>query len=299
MRPALLLLITLASCGLADAPGEPWVEAHRGAAGYWPQNSRTAMLGSLEAGYDGIELDLVLTSDQVPVLAHDPWVHTELCTTADGQALTEQIPIDGLSLAELQSDFLCGGVPDEAWPQAEVVADTVMTLDELLLELHDHPDVIVHLDVKQDPEWTTDADTYAAAILDRWWEADLDNPWYVSSAFPEVTRAFEAYGDQAGEDVITSLSWPAFPHGSSSAVIGVGAELGMSLGTTELVYQARQAQADALALPYAMADWRRVRDVRSQGLMVMLWTLNSEALLRRYHEWPVDALITDIPEEAP
>ncbi|SDY58421.1 glycerophosphoryl diester phosphodiesterase [Evansella caseinilytica] len=55
--------------------------AHRGASGTHPENTMTAFQAALDDGADGIELDVQLTKDRVPVIIHDETVNR----TTDGQ----------------------------------------------------------------------------------------------------------------------------------------------------------------------------------------------------------------------
>lgn len=48
-----------------------WKIAHRGASGHAPENTLAAMLKALSLGADGIELDVHLSKDGVPVVIHD------------------------------------------------------------------------------------------------------------------------------------------------------------------------------------------------------------------------------------
>lgn len=54
--------------------------AHRGSAGTHPENTMVAFAAALKAGADGIEFDVQLTKDQVPVIIHDETVNR----TTDG-----------------------------------------------------------------------------------------------------------------------------------------------------------------------------------------------------------------------
>jgi glycerophosphoryl diester phosphodiesterase len=49
------------------------VHGHRGARGRRPENTLAAFEYAIHAGADAIELDIVVTSDGVPVVAHDPF----------------------------------------------------------------------------------------------------------------------------------------------------------------------------------------------------------------------------------
>lgn len=54
-----------------------FVFAHRGASALAPENSMEAFLLASELGAGGLELDVQLTADSIPVVLHDPffWVH--------------------------------------------------------------------------------------------------------------------------------------------------------------------------------------------------------------------------------
>lgn len=49
----------------------PLVIAHRGARKYAPENSISAFRKAVELGLDGVELDVLCTSDGIPVVCHD------------------------------------------------------------------------------------------------------------------------------------------------------------------------------------------------------------------------------------
>lgn len=57
--------------------------AHRGASGYYPENTMLSFEKAIELGCDGLETDVQLTKDNVPVICHDE----ELDRTTDGSGL--------------------------------------------------------------------------------------------------------------------------------------------------------------------------------------------------------------------
>src|SRR5690606_38950942 len=151
---------------------------------------------------------------------------------------------------ELATASRCGRVQERATPGAEVVEDPHVTLAELLIELIGHPEVTLQLDIKQDPEDTLDANTYAAVILGHWNLANLPNPMYVTAIFPETLRAFE--GRQP--EITTLRIWPNFPPGSNSTLVGLGNEFTRMFGFQELVQLIEEAEADGIAIAYQVAD---------------------------------------------
>jgi glycerophosphoryl diester phosphodiesterase len=82
----------------------PEIIAHRGTPRVHPENSLPGFTHALALGVDGIELDVHLTLDGVPVVHHDP----EL---AAGPARLAGRPIVGLTLDELRTYELAPGVP--------------------------------------------------------------------------------------------------------------------------------------------------------------------------------------------
>ena len=293
----LLPYLALLGCGALDAGADPVIEAHRGAAGNWPQNGALAMTESIAAGYDGLEFDLVLSADDQALLAHDPWVHQKHCTWADGSEITEELLISDFTLAELQEQFLCGGPEDPEFPDAELLAEPMMSWEELLDALQDSdPEMLVHIDIKYERDGLTPPpEDFARVVMDAWDAAALPNPYYVSANTEETIQAFEAR-DPA---IPTSLAWPRFPPGESAAAVALKAEFLTALGVHELVDIARDAEADGLAIPYQVIERRQVDVMLDAGLQVQIWTLNEEDLLKHYAKWPVQSLITDYPERAP
>jgi glycerophosphoryl diester phosphodiesterase len=82
-------------------------QAHRGGRDLRPENT----LPSMEAGLDNLvstlETDSGITADGVPVLDHDPHVQAVKCRRADGRAYEAEVLVKDLTLAQLQSQFVC------------------------------------------------------------------------------------------------------------------------------------------------------------------------------------------------
>lgn len=71
----------------------PRVIAHRGASRRWPEHTRAAYLQAVADGADGLECDIRLSADGIPVCWHD----AGLDRTSDGSG-----PVDALDLADLR-----------------------------------------------------------------------------------------------------------------------------------------------------------------------------------------------------
>ncbi|MCW9707777.1 glycerophosphodiester phosphodiesterase [Fodinibius salsisoli] len=93
------------------------VIAHRGASAYYPENTLPAFKGALEMEAAMIELDVMLTSDGVPVVFHD----AKLSIHSNGKGL-----LSYHTLEELKA-FDAG-----AWFSPQYAGTTIPTLQEVL-----------------------------------------------------------------------------------------------------------------------------------------------------------------------
>ena len=100
-----------------QSPPTPFLYAHRGASAQAPENTLAAFRCALEARADGVELDVHLSADGVPVVIHD----ATLQRTTDGSG-----PVDLLNAAELAT--LDAG----SWFAPDFAAETVPTLAAVL-----------------------------------------------------------------------------------------------------------------------------------------------------------------------
>jgi len=95
----------------------PFLWAHRGASFCAPENTLTAFAYAVESGADGLELDVHLSRDGVPVVIHDETLER----TTDGCG-----PVVEMTLQQLQQ--LDAG----SWFSTEFAGESIPTLDEVL-----------------------------------------------------------------------------------------------------------------------------------------------------------------------
>ncbi len=69
---------------------------HRGAAGLAPENSMESLLAGIDSGADMLEFDVRLTSDKVPILAHDSKLHGHKISSTRYSKLRKAGPVTTL-----------------------------------------------------------------------------------------------------------------------------------------------------------------------------------------------------------
>lgn len=91
--------------------------AHRGASAEAPENTLAAFRWALDAGADGVELDVHLSADGVPVVIHDETLER----TTDGEGLVAACTVDVLQRLDAGS-----------WFAPHFAGEPLPTLDETL-----------------------------------------------------------------------------------------------------------------------------------------------------------------------
>lgn len=106
--------------------------AHRGASGYYPENTMLAFEKAIEMGCTGIETDVQMTRDGVLVLIHDEMVNR----TTNGVGLVKDFTYEQLI------KFDAG-----TWFQEGFVGCRIPRLDELI-HLIKNTDIILNIEIK-------------------------------------------------------------------------------------------------------------------------------------------------------
>ncbi|HEX6594382.1 MAG TPA: glycerophosphodiester phosphodiesterase [Bacillota bacterium] len=108
------------------------VFAHRGASGYAPENTLPSFKRAYEMEADGIETDVHLTKDHVPVLIHDEHVRR----TTNGKGWIKDLTMNELKTLDAGS-----------WFSPEFAGTTMLTLEEFFTWIQ-HKPLRINLELK-------------------------------------------------------------------------------------------------------------------------------------------------------
>ena len=109
----------------------PLIFAHRGASGAAPENTLPAFRQAIEVGADGVELDVHLTSDGVPVVIHNETVDA----TTDGTGRVTEMTVAQVKTLDAGAHF------DPTFAETRVP-----TLEEVLAEIGQR--LLVNIELK-------------------------------------------------------------------------------------------------------------------------------------------------------
>ncbi len=243
----------------------PLVFAHRGGARLAPENTLAAFENGLRLGADGLELDVHLSRDGVPVVIHDATLDRTTDRTGPVAALTADL----LQAADAGRHFGA-----EAGYPFRGRGHGVPRLADVLERF---PDARLIVEVKAP---TAEAGRAVAALLR---EHRAASRVCVGSFHPAAIRAVRA----AAPEIPTSASQPEARwtlHRSWCAWPWAGRR----------PYAAFQVPERAGRL--RVVTPRFVRQVHREGQVVQVWVVDAEDAAQRLLDWGVDGLITDRPD---
>ncbi len=268
---------------------------HRGARALYPENTLEGIRAALALGIDGVEIDVAVTGDGVPVLSHDPALSRDLARGPGGLWLDGPGPL----LKHLHADELARFDVGRLRPGSSLAAQfpaqspvdgariprlaaALAIGARCLIELKTFPD---HPDATATPVAMAEA---VAAAVDRAGAGgrvtveafDWRGPRHLRHLRPDLPLAWLT---RAETEQAARLWWdgPAPEDFGGSVPRAVAAEGG---GTW--------------AAEYGTLSPSRIEEAHALGLRVLAWTVNAPTDIARLIDWEVDGIITDCPDVA-
>lgn len=143
---------------MSNPLGRPLKIAHRGGTGLWPENTLGAFERAIADGAEGIELDVHLSKDGVPVVHHDEALKPAIARGPDGSWVSKPTPlIKDLTFEELQAYDVGRLNPDERYSgrypeQTALDGERIPSLEAAIDLVREKagPDFVVYTELKTD-----------------------------------------------------------------------------------------------------------------------------------------------------
>jgi glycerophosphoryl diester phosphodiesterase len=243
------------------------VFAHRGGALLVPENTMPALDNGIGLGVDGIEIDVQLSADGVPVVIHDRTLDRTTDRNGPVQSLTAR------ELAHVDAGFHF--TRDGTFPfRGQGIG--VPTLDAVLAR---HKDTRVIVEMKGgEPELARQvaAAIKRAAAVDRtcvgsFYQPSIDT---IRAEHPEIVTS----ASQEEARWMLHRSWVRWPW------------------IKPRPYCAFQVPEHAGRMRVVSPNF--LRHVHREGHVVQVWVVNERADMQRLLDWGVDGIISDVPDVA-
>lgn len=242
----------------------PLIIAHRGASALAPESTLAAIAAAVDSGAEGVEFDVRLASDGVPVVFHD----ADLKRIAGRPELVSDLTSAELANVDVGSWFARrtgkSGFEGEAIPTLEAV-----------LKMLDGYEGRIYVELKTEGD---DHQELAAAI-----SREVRNAGREDSA---IIKSFRL-------GLLPKLD-TLLPHTRKAALFGPNI-LTYLRRKRYIVALAREFGADELSLHTSLAGKNLCRVAREAGMPVTIWTADNERWIQRSRDREIRGLITNDP----
>jgi glycerophosphoryl diester phosphodiesterase len=251
------------------------IQGHRGARSVRPENTLAAFKYALEIGVDVLELDTVVTKDNILIVSHDPLVNTEICKIPADSKIKPGMPFYNLSLAEVKT-LDCGTLINPKFPaQVPSPGEKIPTLEEVLELVKGNDNIRLNIETKimaAAPELTPSPREFSSLIIELLKLHKLEKRAVIQSfdyrtlieskkLFPSMKTAFLAYGSYFDFTILLE----SFPF-------------------------------DIYSPNYQWITKEMVDKFHMKGVEVIPWTANDKAAWEYLLQIGADGIITDDPK---
>jgi glycerophosphoryl diester phosphodiesterase len=246
---------------------KPLIIGHRGASAVAPENTMTAFEAARAAGADGVEFDVRLTMDGIPVVIHDD----TLRRTAGLAKRIDKLTMDDLEKVDVGSWF----TRSRKLTHEQFSLQTVPRLQQLF-DLFSSDNSLLYLEMKcSSSDHVLLAATCCKLVNDNFLKPRV------------VVESFDLKAIEMVKKIDQTIRTAAlFEPAVSTPPI---------FSERRLVDRAKAVGADEIALHYRLVSNRIVEKAKVAGLNVVVWTVDDAEWIKRAQSIGIDALITNDP----
>ncbi len=288
----LMVLFLLVSCGNSYKQQAVKLEkyafdlqAHRGGASMYPENSMEAFQQAIDLNVNTLELDVVISKDSMVVVSHEPAMRPGLCKTPDGKAVES---IEDYNLYEMTYDeikaFDCGSIPSEEFKDRKNLKTYKPLLSEVIQLTTENfrkkgTRVSLNIELKSSPEtdniYHPEPEEFVRLVL--------------LSIKDELIPFSKITLQSFDERIIRELT-QKYPMFETAYLVHEGNVFDniTKLKSVPKVYSPH----------YKLLDSLQVKQAHDMGMRVIPWTVNDFNAMKMLLEMGVDGLITDYPNLA-
>jgi glycerophosphoryl diester phosphodiesterase len=261
----------LAAATAAGKPGPLAPVAHRGGWEDFPRNSLPALADAAKLG-DIVQVDLLWTSDGVPILLRD---ETTVVRSKAGQGAPVTCTGGRLVVAKTTLSVLQSKCRTVSSASKNGKTYPIATLDQATAQVA--ADKGVWFYVQMAPQGLTPART--AGVLATLAKHGMIDRSVVGSFYPEALQQIRGQAEAAGENLRLMMYLPARSGDTA---------LPSSLSLTAL-------HLYGIAVDIGTATKSYLHSARAQHLVTMVWNANDEQQWEQARDFGVDEVFTDTP----
>lgn len=236
----------------------PKIVAHRGGGSLAPENTLAAMRCGLAHGFHAVEFDVMLSSDSIPVLMHDP----HFGRTVRGSGKVCETTARDLTAMDAGS-----------WYAKEFAGEPVPTYEQVVNFCREHK-IWMNVEIKPAPGFEAQTGSVVGELTQRLFADEI------------------ARGDMAALPLFSSFEFVALQAAKS---IAPGIPRGLLVSSIPSDWRDRLSALDAVALHtnHRNLTQARAHAVKDAGYGLFCYTVNTVSRACEILGWGVDAFCTD------
>lgn len=247
----------------------PWIIAHRGASAVAPENTFAAFRKAFDVGAEGIEFDVQIAKDGVPVVIHD----NDLKRLALIEGRVSQLTSTKLSKLDVGSWF---NRKNPQLAKNEFANETVPTLAEFLEFSKDYKGLL-YLELKCKKPQIEPLVRSVCKMIES------------SPLFPQIIlKSFKLRAITLAKVILPEIY---------TAALFTPKILNVINKKKYLLEEAENCLANEISLHYSLATKKFVKRAQKRGFPTTIWTADSPRWIKRGIKLGLNAIITNNPEK--
>lgn len=270
-------------------PAEPEfdIQGHRGARGYYPENTINGFLLAMEMGVTTLEMDAVIAGDGEVMVSHEPWISATFCQEPNENPISEEdekrLNIYKMSFDEVMA-YDCGRKAHPRFPkqQKEFVgkprlADVITKVQEQIEEGRAKP-VWYNIETKSSPEGDNIYHPEPKEFVRKLMEV-------IQAGGIEDFTVIQSFDIRTLQEVHKT-----YPNMKTALLIGE-MEFPLSHQLTQLGFM-----PEIYSPNHELLNEELVSELHNMGLKVIPWTVNDPKRIKELIDMGVDGIISDYPD---
>jgi len=304
-----LAALTALCCVAALAQSRIELQAHRGGRWLLPENTLAAFARAMRLGVTALELDVVVTQDDVLVISHNPELNPDITRDAQGRFLASPGPrIIALNYQELTAYDVGRINPASRYArtfheQQAVDGQKIPRLKDLfdLVKSTGNTAVKLAIEIKvtpTHPEQTPSPERVVQLLLKEIKDNGMGERVQILSFDWRTLQQVQRLSP-ATPTVYLSAQLPEL----DNLMVRSAQDSPWTAGFQYRQYGSVAKMIKAAGGTHWSSFWReldaqKVREAQQLGIKVVAWTVNDKASMNQMIDMGVDALVTDRPELA-
>jgi len=285
------------------------LQGHRGARGLLAKNTLSSFAAALKSGVTTLELDVVVTQDNVLVIHHDPALNPDITRDAQGKFLkSRDFDIRQMTFQQLQSYDVgqinpttqYGKIFSSQKSQDGIRIPRLKDLFEMV-KSGGHQQVKFAIETKitpQRPDQTPEPEKFVELLLQEIQQYGLEDRVQILSFDWRTLQILQRMAPKLPTVYITAQLAVL-----DNLAINSGQPSEWTAGFQYAKYGSVPKMIKAAGGTHWSSFWReldaqKVREAQELGLKVIAWTVNDRQTMGQMLDLGVDGLVTDRPDIA-